>query len=47
MLLLGPAVLYLLALSIYPTIYSLWIAFHNYSLYRRDLVSFSGIRQFH
>jgi multiple sugar transport system permease protein len=45
-LLLGPAVLYLLALSIYPTIYSLWIAFHNYSLYRRDLVSFSGIDNF-
>jgi multiple sugar transport system permease protein len=46
LLLLGPAVLYLLALSIYPTIYSLWIAFHNYSLYRRDLVSFSGIDNF-
>lgn len=46
MLLLGPAVIYLLALSIYPTIYSLWIAFHNYSLYRRDLVSFSGIDNF-
>jgi multiple sugar transport system permease protein len=46
LLLLGPAVLYLLAMSIYPTIYSLWIAFHNYSLYRRDLVSFSGIDNF-
>jgi multiple sugar transport system permease protein len=46
LLLLAPAVLYLLALSIYPTIYSLWIAFHNYSLYRRDLVSFSGIDNF-
>ena len=46
LLLLGPAVLYLLALSIYPTIYSLWIAFHNYSLYRRDLVSFSGFDNF-
>jgi multiple sugar transport system permease protein len=46
LMLLGPAVLYLLALSIYPTIYSLWIAFHNYSLYRRDLVSFSGIDNF-
>jgi len=46
LLLLGPAVLYLLALSIYPTIYSLWIAFHNYSLYRRDLVSFAGFDNF-
>ncbi len=46
LLLLGPAVLYLLALSIYPTIYSLWIAFHNYSLYRRDLVSFTGFDNF-
>jgi multiple sugar transport system permease protein len=46
LLLLGPAILYLLALSIYPTIYSLWIAFHNYSLYRRDLVSFAGFDNF-
>src|ERR1700733_4630216 len=46
LLLLAPAVLYLLALSVYPTIYSLWIAFHNYSLYRRDLVSFSGFDNF-
>jgi multiple sugar transport system permease protein len=46
LLLLGPAVLYLLALSIYPTVYSLWIAFHNYSLYRRDLVSFAGFDNF-
>jgi multiple sugar transport system permease protein len=46
LLLLGPAVVYLLALSIYPTIYSLWIAFHNYSLYRRDLVSFAGVDNF-
>jgi multiple sugar transport system permease protein len=46
LLLLAPAVLYLLAMSIYPTIYSLWIAFHNYSLYRRDLISFSGIDNF-
>ncbi len=40
--LLAPAVLYLLLLSVYPTIYSLWIAFHNYSMYRPDLISFSG-----
>ena len=46
MLLLAPAVLYLLALSIYPTIYSLWIAFHNYSLYRQDRISFSEIDNF-
>jgi multiple sugar transport system permease protein len=46
LLLLGPAVVYLLALSVYPTIYSLWIAFHNYSLYRRDLVSFAGFDNF-
>ena len=46
LLLLAPAVLYLLALSVYPTIYSLWIAFHNYSLYRQDRISFSGIDNF-
>lgn len=46
LLLLGPAVIYLLALSIYPTIYSLWIALHNYSLYRRDLTSFAGFDNF-
>lgn len=45
-LLLAPAVLYLLVLSIYPTIYSLWIALHNYSLYRRDLISFAGFDNF-
>ena len=46
MLLLAPAVLYLLALSIYPTVYSLWIAFHNYLMYRRDLTSFAGFDNF-
>ncbi|HTV71390.1 MAG TPA: sugar ABC transporter permease, partial [Rhizobiaceae bacterium] len=30
----------------YPTIYSLWIALHNYSLYRRDLTSFAGFDNF-
>ncbi len=46
LLLLAPAVLYLLALSIYPTVYSLWIAFHNYTMYRRDLISFAGFDNF-
>ena len=46
LLLLAPAVIYLLVMSVYPTFYSLWIAFHNYSMYRRDLISFSGFDNF-
>ncbi len=46
LLLLAPAVLYLLAMSVYPTVYSLWLAFHNYVIYRRDMVSFAGFDNF-
>ena len=44
--LLAPAVLYLFAMSVYPTIYSLWLALHNYIIYRRDRVSFAGFDNF-
>jgi len=46
LLLLAPAVLYLFAMSVYPTVYSLWLAFHNYVIYRRDMVSFAGFDNF-
>ena len=46
LLLLAPAVVYLIAMSIYPTFYSLWLAFHNYIIYRRDAVSFAGFDNF-
>jgi multiple sugar transport system permease protein len=46
LLLLAPSVLYLLIMSVYPTIYSLWIAFHQYSLYRPDIRDFSGFANF-
>jgi multiple sugar transport system permease protein len=46
LLLLAPAVLYLLVMSVYPTFYSLWLAFHNYIIYRRDNVSFAGFDNF-
>ncbi len=46
LLLLAPAVFYLVVMSIYPTIYSLWLAVHNYMIYRRDNVSFAGFDNF-
>lgn len=46
LLLLAPAVLYLLAMAVYPTIYSLWLAVHNYTLYRPDFAPFVGIANF-
>ena len=46
LLLLGPSVLYLLALSVYPTVYSLWLSVHNYTIYRPDMVSFAGLDNF-
>ena len=46
LLLLAPAVLYLFAMAVYPTVYSLWLAFHNYVIYRRDMVSFAGFDNF-
>ncbi len=46
LLLLAPGVLYLFAMAVYPTIYSLWLAVHNYTLYRPDLASFVGVANF-
>lgn len=46
LVLLAPAVIYLLAMSIYPTIFSLWLSLHNYIIYRRDRVSFAGFSNF-
>src|SRR5262245_24628608 len=45
-LLLAPSVVYLFAMSVYPTFYSLWLAFHNYTLYRPDASSFAGFDNF-
>lgn len=45
-LLLAPALIYLIVLSIYPTIFSAWLAFQNYMIYRRDNVSFAGFDNF-
>ena len=46
LLFLAPAVLYLIVMSVYPTIYSLWLAVHNYMIYRPDSVSFAGFDNF-
>lgn len=46
LLLLAPSVLYLLAMAVYPTIYSLWLAVHNYTIYRPDMTSFAGFQNF-
>jgi len=46
LLLLAPGVLYLFAMAVYPTIYSLWLAVHNYTIYRPDQASFAGIGNF-
>jgi multiple sugar transport system permease protein len=45
-LLLAPSLIYLFAMAVYPTIYSLWLAVHNYTIYRPDMVSFAGIENF-
>jgi multiple sugar transport system permease protein len=45
-LLLAPALIYLIVLSIYPTFFSLWLAVHNYMIYRRDNISFAGFDNF-
>ena len=45
-LLLLPSVLYLLAMSVYPMFFSLWLAFRNYLIYRPDLSSFAGMGNF-
>lgn len=46
LLLLAPAVLYLLAMAVYPTFYSLWLAVHNYTLYRPEFAPFVGFANF-
>ncbi len=46
LVLLAPSVLYLFIMTIYPTFYSLWLAFHNYVLYRPDAESFAGFENF-
>jgi multiple sugar transport system permease protein len=46
LLLLAPSVIYLLVMSVYPTIYSLWLSVHTYTLYRPDLTPFSGLDNF-
>lgn len=46
LVLLAPAVIYLFAMSIYPTFFSLWLSLHNYIIYRRDRVSFAGFSNF-
>jgi len=46
LLLLGPSVIYLFAMSVYPTVYSLWLSVHNYTIYRPDMVSFAGFDNF-
>jgi multiple sugar transport system permease protein len=45
-LLLAPALVYLLVMSVYPTIWSLWLAFHNYLVYRPDKATFAGFDNF-
>ncbi len=45
-LLLAPALLYLIVMSIYPTIWSLWLAFHNYLVYQPNKASFAGFDNF-
>ena len=46
LLLLGPSIVYLFAMSVYPTVYSLWLSVHNYTIYRPDMVSFAGFDNF-
>jgi multiple sugar transport system permease protein len=46
LLLLAPSLIYLFAMSVYPTVYSLWLAFHNYTIYRPDVSSFAGFDNF-
>jgi multiple sugar transport system permease protein len=44
--LLAPSLVYLFAMSVYPTAYSLWLAFQNYTIYRPDVSSFTGFDNF-
>lgn len=45
-LLLAPALLYLVVMSIYPTIWSAWLAFQNYLVYQPAKASFAGFDNF-
>lgn len=45
-LLLLPAVLFLLLMTIFPTIYSLWMSMQQYNLSRPDLATFVGSRNY-
>lgn len=45
-MLLLPSVLFLLAMTIFPTIYSLWMSFQQYNLSRPDLAHFVGLRNY-
>ena len=46
LLLLAPSVLFLLAMAIYPSFYSLYLAFHNYMIYRPGDAPFYGFGNF-
>jgi multiple sugar transport system permease protein len=46
LLLLAPAMLYLIVMSIYPTIWSAWLAFQNYLVYQPNKASFAGFDNF-
>jgi multiple sugar transport system permease protein len=45
-LLLAPSILYLFVMAVYPTVHSLWLAVHNYTIYRPDMASFAGLDNF-
>lgn len=45
-MLLLPAVLFLLLMTIFPTIYSLWMSMQQYNLSRPDLATFVGSRNY-
>ncbi len=44
--LLLPAVGFLLLMTIFPTIYSLWMSMQQYNLSRPDLAHFVGLRNY-
>ena len=46
MMLLLPALIFLLLMTIFPTIYSLWLSLQQYNLSRPDLASFVGLRNY-
>src|SRR5690606_35092854 len=45
-MLLLPALIFLLLMTIFPTIYSLWLSLQQYNLSRPDLASFVGLRNY-